>query len=251
MGDENWRIWEQEKTYGETLYKRATGELPEMESSIKMAKELKKVIKSRESVLDVGCGAGHYLRSLKREIQDEFYYKGIDSTHYYIELARRAFNSDKKAEFAVSDIYNINLNDSSYDIVMCNNLLLHLPSIKRPLEELVRVAKKTVFVRFLCGERSFRIKDIDPQKEEYLENGEPVNFYYLNIYSRHYIEKILYSNTKVSKWTLEPDTDFDKQRIIDSQAQHKGAFNATEIIDNFQVNGYILLPWSVLKIEKK
>jgi len=34
---ENWRIWDKDKEYGDLFFKRAIGELPEMESSKALA----------------------------------------------------------------------------------------------------------------------------------------------------------------------------------------------------------------------
>jgi len=251
--ENNWRVWDKNREYGQTLYKRAIGILPEMESSKKIASEVSKILKPKGSILDVGCGSGHYLRSLKREIDFEFYYKGIDKTDYYIELAKKAYAGLNYAcldiEFKIGDIYDIDLPDSSYDIVMCNNLLLHLPSVKRPLEELIRVSKDYCLVRLLCGERSYRIKDIDPNNENYDENGEPLDFYYLNIYSAKYIGELLEANPKVKKWKIESDFDYDRERISESANENNGAGNATKILGNFQVSGCIMLPWSIIQVE--
>ena len=249
--ENNWKVWDKNTNYGETLYKRAIGELPEMESSKKMAKELAKKIQNYDKVLDVGCGSGHYLRSFRREIGNDFYYTGIDATEEYIEFARKAFKSDPNSNFEVSDIYSIDIMDASYDIVTCNNVLLHLPSIEIPINELIRVGKKFILIRFLCGEHSFRIKDVNLETEEYDENGEPLNYYYFNIYSKKYIQKIIEKNERVKSWSIEEDIDFDKERIRNSISDHKGAINATKIIDKYQVNVYILLPWSILTIELK
>lgn len=249
---DKWRVWDNEKKYGEVLYKRAIGQLPEMESSKKIAKELRKYIHFNDRVLDVGCGAGHYLRSLRRELSDiSFSYTGVDATSDYIELAIKAFVNDKMCTFMVSDIYDLKLEDNSHDLVMCNNVLLHLPSIEKPINELVRIAKRNVVIRLLAGERSFRIKDIAPQLDgiEFAENGEPMSYHYYNIYSYSYITYLLKKNTRVKKFTITPDFDFNKQNIIDSVDDHDKAHDASKIVGDFQVNGYVLQPWSIIEID--
>ena len=186
--NDKWKVWDGDEGYGEVLYKRATGELPEMESSKKIARVLKRHISDGTSVLDVGCGAGHYLRSLRRECGDSFSYLGVDATKNYIEQAKKAFQSDNRSDFSLADIYDIQLEDSSFDIVMCNNVFLHLPSIIKPISELIRVARGYVVVRLLAGNRSFQIKDIAPQNDccDFNENGEPVEWHFYNIYSNNY-----------------------------------------------------------------
>ena len=64
-----WRqAWESEaigKPYGDLFFDRATGKLPEMESSKAAAARITALAKSGDSLLDVGCGAGHYYRSIR------------------------------------------------------------------------------------------------------------------------------------------------------------------------------------------
>jgi ubiquinone/menaquinone biosynthesis C-methylase UbiE len=244
-----WRVWDESKSYGELLYKRATGELPEMESSKRIAKEVKKIAAPGMTILDVGCGAGHYLRSLRRELGDSFSYVGTDATAHYIELARKAFANDAKATFRKSDVFALDFEDSSFDVVICNNLLLHLPSIDRPLKELTRVARRNLIVRTLCGDRSFRIQDVRPQPDgrEFTAEGEPAAFYYYNIYSRDYVGFLLSSDPKAKSWDIVDDTEFDKRRIEESAKEHAEA-NATRIVGDYQVNGYILQPWAILTV---
>ena len=246
----NWKHWDKETGYGEVLYKRAIGELPEMESSKSVASVLKRHIRQGDSLLDVGCGAGHYLRSLKAQINYKFYYTGVDTTKNYLDFAIRAFANDKNANFKLSDIYHLDFNDDSFDIVMCNNLLLHLPSIKQPLFELIRVAKRKVLIRSLFGDRSFRVQEVRRQdnREEFDQNGEPLSFGFYNIYGRSYIEDLLSSNGAVKSWELTFDDRFSEQNILSSVKEHVSSFNATTIIGGYQVNGYILLPWSILEI---
>jgi ubiquinone/menaquinone biosynthesis C-methylase UbiE len=244
-----WKVWDQSQSYGELLYKRAVGDLPEMESSKRIAKEVRKLAVPGMTVLDVGCGAGHYLRSLRRELGDSFSYAGCDATANYISLAKQAFANDKQASFRISDIFALDFADSSFDVVLCNNLLLHLPSIDKPLQELTRVARKHVIVRTLCGDRSFRIQDVRPQDNgrEFKPGGEPAAFYYYNIYSRAYVGSLLAANPKIQSWAISEDADFDKSRIEESARDHT-ASNATRIVGDYQVNGYILQPWAIIAI---
>jgi ubiquinone/menaquinone biosynthesis C-methylase UbiE len=244
-----WKVWDRNKSYGEVLYKRAVGELPEMESSKRVAKEVKKFAVPGLTILDVGCGAGHYLRSLRRELGESFSYTGCDATEHYIALAKQAFARDKNASFKVSDIFALNFEDNSFDLVICNNLLLHLPSIERPLQELTRVARKRAIVRTLCGDRSFRIQDVKPQADgrEFGADGEPAEFHYYNIYSRDYIKSVLSADSKVRSWEVAEDKDFDKARIEASAEEH-AQYDASRILGDYQVNGYILQPWAIITI---
>lgn len=246
-----WKVWDNEQSYGDTLYRRAIGDLPEMESSKKVAQEIASVYRAGDSICDVGCGAGHYLRSLDRVLEAPPLYTGVDATSQYVELGRKAFSNRPNTEFLQSDIFDIELPDGAHEIVMCNNVLLHLPSILQPLNELVRISKKYVFVRFLVGDRSFRVQDVhsQPGGGEFDDSGEPVGFHFYNIYSEAYVNHILSSIPRIQDWSLTPDRDYNAKAITNSISDHGGARDASYMVGDFQVNGYIMQPWSILKIE--
>jgi len=253
----NWRVWDKDKEYGDLFYKRATGELPEMESSKVLAKTVSGIICKNDKILDVGCGGGHYLRSLDKIIKSDFSYKGIDQTEYYIKRAKEAFslavnNNPYRTvtEFKVGDIFNIPVEDNNADIVICNNVFLHLPSIEKPLSELIRVSKKYIIIRMLIGVSSFRIKQIE-KPEKYDENGEPLNFHYYNIYSEDYLKTIL-SKLGVKDYSFKDDQDYDPSAFgIESNYLSTKPDDLTSIINGVQLNVYILQPWKFLIIKKE
>ena len=143
--DLDWRIWNKNDLVEERTYSRATGKIPEMES----AKQLRKIlgnIHKDESVLDVGCASGHYLRSI-RLINNDCIYTGVDATKKYIDNANIIHKSDTNARFIEGDIYSLKL---KADIVFCCNVLLHLPDIKNVQQT---TKKPILFTEF--GYRSF------------------------------------------------------------------------------------------------
>lgn len=238
----------QDDPYAKVLYQRAVGELPEMESSKAAAARLEGWLMAGDSLLDVGCGAGHYLLSLRRRLGGGFRYTGLDATPLYIEMARKAFPDDPDAGFTVGDAYHLPWPDMSFDLAMCCNLMLHLPSLARPLAELCRVAKRGVLLRTLVGERSFRIQEVRGAGDEFDDQGEPRAFNYYNIYSRAYVDHLLASLPRVAGWEISPDRSFDA-RLIEQAAQDQGgAMNATRMLGGWQVNGYILQPWAFVRI---
>ncbi|OGV13386.1 MAG: hypothetical protein A2237_00015 [Stygiobacter sp. RIFOXYA2_FULL_38_8] len=255
---ESWRIWDKDKEYGDLFYRRAIGELPEMESSKALAKKVNEIITENDRILDVGCGGGHYLRSLDKKIKSSFSYTGIDQTEYYIKRAKEAFllalneNSLRtKTEFKVGDIFNIPVEDNNSEVVICNNVFLHLPSIEKPLKELIRVSKKHIIIRTLIGTNSFRIKQIE-LPETYTEYGEPLNFHYYNIYSEDYIRNILNKQAGVENYYLQDDLDYDPSVFSnDTNYISKKPDDLTTTINGIQLNGYILEPWKFIVINKK
>lgn len=254
---ENWRIWDEEKEYGDLFFKRAIGELPEMESSKALAKVVKQLIHEDDLIVDVGCGGGHYLRSLDKALDKNFNYKGVDQTAYYVGNAQKAFsmginqNSKRKSvEFIVGDIYNIPVEDKTAEVVMCNNVLLHLPSIEKPISELIRISKRYVIIRMLLGVSSFRIKQVE-NPEEYDENGEPKKFHFYNIYSEAYLRKLLEAYPGIEV-TITDDTDYDPSVFGDTTNYlSEKPSDLTTTVNGIQLNEYVLQPWKFVVLKVK
>lgn len=254
---DNWKVWDDDKRYGELFYNRAVGNLSEMESSKAVAKHIAKLVCKDDTILDVGCGSGHYLVSLDKAINVPFLYHGVDSTEYYIEMGQKAFSGgDNKnsqrisCKFEVGDIFHLHIEDNYADITMCNNVLLHLPSIKKPLCELWRVTKKFLVLRTLIGSVSFRIKQVN-NPEEYTPEGEPMNFHFFNIYSKNYIKTLIRDLPWVKTFRFIEDRDFNPENI--ELSNYKGDYkphDLTTIVSGMQVNNYILQPWQFLIVEK-
>lgn len=257
---DTWRVWDKAPDYGQLFFDRAKGHSPEMESSMAAARILQSRITSESTLLDVGCGAGHYLRSLRRLINEPFRYTGLDATESYINLANQAWADDAAADFVLGDIYNLPFEDNAFDTVLCCNVFLHLPSIQQPLHELIRVARGSVLIRTLVGDRSFRIQDVfspstHPERFsgsddiEFDTNGEPKAFSYLNIYSKLYIGKLLEQERKVKSFSITSDQDFNPERLRQDSEARQNVVNITRLVGGFQINGAILQPWHFIQIE--
>ncbi len=257
MIQKNLKNWQNDKLYADIFKARSLGKLPEMESSKAAAKKLSVYFRDGYSVLDVGCGAGHYLKSYERVFKGKkFTYIGLDIAKEYIDIAKEVFAGKENVKFLIGSVYKLPFRDNEFDIVVCNNVLLHLPEIKRALKELTRVAKKAVIIRTLAGNRSFYIKDtsvqegkVDPLKI-FNRKGEPNNFNYYNIYSERYIKAVANSFCSGAKIRIEPDNDFNEKKISDNKGVFKNRQNATRLVNGMQVNGYIILPWSFVTIIK-
>ena len=88
------------------------------------------------SVLDAGCGDGFIINSLPQEL----YSVGLDlSTEALKHVIRKK---------CLGSITNLPFPDSSFDLVMCNDVIEHLPEplMLQALKELSRVASKYVLI---------------------------------------------------------------------------------------------------------
>lgn len=253
------KAWNAAPTYGDVFYARAIGKAPEMESSKAAARQLKGIIAPGSHVLDVGCGAGHYLRSLRREHPFPFFYEGVDITPHYIRLAKKAYADDANAHFQVANIGDLPFKPKSFDIVMCNNVLLHLPDIVKPVRELWRVTRGTLLIRTHIGRVNFRIQWV-PEPDTlrgrkdpvFKANGEPIRRHFYNIYSENYMRWLCGTLPGAGDVSIHQDKDFDPKAIGTSQwPEGKKPIDLTEIWNGMQVHHYILQPWCFLKVTRK
>ena len=234
---EDYNIWNKEKEYGDVLYERATGKKEEMECSKALCKILSPFYRRRMKVLDVGCGPGHYLRSLRR-LDENIDYTGMDITEYYIKQAKKAFAN---VPFYLGDIYNIPFDDNSFDIVLCSNVLLHLPPFpKKAISELLRVSSKYTVIRIPFGENNYIIKECKSIDGE----GNPVDWYYLNLYTEQYFKKMM-DDIGSCHYKIIDDTFWNELK------DPVNAPNTTRIINGRQVSGSILLDWKFLVFEEE
>lgn len=91
-------------------------------------------------VLDAGCGNGYlanrYAKTAKRV-------SGVDFTEELIKLAKDRYQK-KNLEFKLGNLEKLDfLNDFSFDVVVCNMVLMDVENLSRVISELSRVLKKT------------------------------------------------------------------------------------------------------------
>jgi len=104
-----------------------------------------------QKFLDVGCGPGLLFTELVPKHLPVEAYTGIDNADQFIALARKR---GPAADFRVADAFSLPFPDKSYDVVGCFTLVSHVPSIKPVLQELWRVASKTVLFTVITGPKT-------------------------------------------------------------------------------------------------
>ncbi len=92
-----------------------------------------------EMVLDVGSGPGRYYSTLHERFPDiEYYacdlYSGMVQTHPH------------KKTLSLADAQRLPYPDATFDVVMANHMLFHVPDVERALREIRRVVKPAGFV---------------------------------------------------------------------------------------------------------
>lgn len=94
------------------------------------------------SSLDVGCAKGFLVKTLAELGVDAF---GIDPSSYAIEESPR----DTMGRLSTGIAQSIFLEDNSYDVVTCFDVLEHIPENDVPnvLQEMIRVSKQWIIFR--------------------------------------------------------------------------------------------------------
>ena len=93
-------------------------------------------------LLDLGCGPGSITLGLAQAVYPGEV-TGLDQNQKQVDLARRGAADARveNARFITGDALALPFPDSSLDAVHCHGFLMHSPSIKEQLTEIVRVLK--------------------------------------------------------------------------------------------------------------
>jgi len=242
-----YKVWDRDPAVEQRTFDRAAGNLPEMESAKQLRHLISQVYKPDQLILDVGCAAGHYLNSLE-SLDPNIKYTGIDATKKYIDFAKENFTNKKNVNFEVADIFKMNDRYSqSHDVVFCCNVLLHLPSVKIPIENLVNASRGYVFIRTLVSGNTHLSKFL--YSDSFDEDGEPNDFVFQNTYSSKYLKNII-EGLNISEFELIEDS-FDSAQINAEFSQYKERQSAvTEVLGNKQIAGSKVFEWAWIKIKK-
>ena len=239
------------KNYSEVFYKRAIGQYPEMETAKAMAKMLAKIVKNGDKVADIGCGCGHFYRSLKKKIKKEFYYYGVDPYDIYLKKAKKAWKYEKNVYFKKGNILKIPYQKNEFEVVYSSNVLIHIPQSELAIKELMRIAKKKLIIRTVVYDYSYKIQLVYNKKwwkytkvnpvDEFDIEGNPRSFAYYNILSFDYIKAIVKKINKNAKVKFIKDNFYSKKNINISAKKEKREV-PTKIFGGEQVSGAILQP---------
>jgi len=140
---------------------RATGRNPFQERAVLKANEdaSVKLIGTKGSILDVGCGMGDLLMRFPHRKRH-----GIDISDEYLAIAR-----ERELDVTHAEAEAIPFPDNSFDVVVAADILEHVFDLNRVALELKRVAKKLIVVRV-------------PKEDEVAWNVEPYGFVHVRVF---------------------------------------------------------------------
>ena len=177
-------IWEHSARVRELYARRCRLEEPEMTCAAQAAEILAPYVMPGDTLLDVGCGSGYFFHSLRsRGIPVEYF--GVDSAPSLIEIGRRYLPSyglapDRLQVMRVEDL------GGAVDHVLCMNVLSNIDNFHRPLERMLKCARKTLILRESCKDQA----EYRYVRDKYLDEGEDLKVY-VNAYSRREVSEFI------------------------------------------------------------
>jgi len=97
------------------------------------------------SMLDVGCGTGHWTRTLAPYLDQNAHITAVDSDPRWFkdnkELSDFFLNRSQKFELKEGDAQNLPFPDDSFDLVTCQTVLIHVPLPEKAIREMKRVLR--------------------------------------------------------------------------------------------------------------
>ncbi|MGZ3416809.1 MAG: class I SAM-dependent methyltransferase [Polyangiales bacterium] len=96
-------------------------------------------VASARTILEVGTGQGHFARAFLPHFSPGFSFTGVDREERSLAVARERC---PELTFLRADAEQLPFADESFDLVMCQTLLMHLRDPQRGFDEMVRVCKR-------------------------------------------------------------------------------------------------------------
>jgi SAM-dependent methyltransferase len=99
-----------------------------------------------QSLLDVGCGLGHWAQNWYPRLAPGASLWGVDLEPQWVKGASESFaqqfpGSEVRAQFKVGSATSLPFPDNELDAVTCQTVLMHLPEPERAIAEMVRVLR--------------------------------------------------------------------------------------------------------------
>ena len=97
----------------------------------------------KRNCLDVGCGDGTYERVLENDFD---YMVGLDISLHNLKIAKEQVKNKHRIDFVQADAHYLPFKGSSFDIVLCSEVLEHLRDPSKALTELVRTFRDMLLI---------------------------------------------------------------------------------------------------------
>ncbi|EKD70838.1 MAG: hypothetical protein ACD_46C00373G0001 [uncultured bacterium] len=207
QGWNKYSIWDHSATVYDLYKKRCLKAVEEMTAHKQAALLLRPLVHSKDTLLDVGCGGGYFFHVLQNYNIPVTYY-GLDASETIIEIGKKCmpqYNlpSDRLLHGRIEDL------DGKVDHIVCINVLSNIDNYHRPLERMLKMAKKSLILRESIAKTSSYLY----VKDEFLDDGADLNVY-VNTYDEKEITKFIDSYGFKSQFITDEYTDGKSQKVI-------------------------------------
>ena len=99
------------------------------------------------TLMDIGCGAGHFVQDLSLAVGNNGLVYGLDPSADQLKTAKENCSKMKNVQFLLGNANQIELSDSCCDAISAIQVLEYIKEVDDALAELVRIQKNnTIFV---------------------------------------------------------------------------------------------------------
>lgn len=204
-------------------------------------------IKDKMRVLELGCGTGVMWKDHMELINNVSELVLTDFSAGMLQSAKEMLGENKKLSYNVVDIQNIPYEDNSFDIVIANMMLHHIPQIHEGLAEVRRVLKQNgIFYCATYGENGI-VEYISSLLKQYnVEGRQNKNFTLQNgkeILSKHFQSVVRYDYEDALEVT-DIDDMADYVYSLSSMSNISNIYRneLKQILENNMVNGILHVP---------
>jgi len=158
-----------------------------------VSNRIREGISGNKSVLDVGCGSGFFF-----EFINPNKYTGLDYSMPMLSLFRRKHN----IPLIRGSVYNLPFRKNMFDVVICIDVLSHLPSIETPIREMIRVSKSSIFFTLWCTKDATRDISDELTFEGHRELTNKMRYIVYNVdhLTEYYLNELCNYNNIPLRW---------------------------------------------------
>jgi ubiquinone/menaquinone biosynthesis C-methylase UbiE len=199
------------------------------------------------SVLDVCCGIGDLLYFLA-QLNPNARFTGVDKAAFLIDEARTHFADNPNVNFESGDIYALadQFGKNSFDLSVCKQTLSWLPSYEKPVEELMAVTRRAVFISslFYDGRIDFETR----VREHSTDAGRDGYNAFYNVYSFPVFREFCLERGAKDVVGFDFNIGIDLPRPANPDRMGTYTVQLTSG-DRLQISGALLMPWKIVRID--
>ena len=204
-------------------------------------------LKDDVSVLDACCGIGDLLYFLA-QLNPNAHFTGIDKAEFLVDEARKQFVGNSNTTFEPGDIYALSeqFGPNSFDLSVCKQTLSWLPTYDKPVEQLLAVTRRAVFISslFYDGRIDFETR----VREHTTDVGRDGYNAFYNVYSFPIFREFCLSRgaKDVVGFDFNIGIDLPRPENPDRMGTYTVQLQSGE---RLQISGALLMPWKIVRID--